>query len=77
MLDSPAVTLRWAVLFMEPYGLDAVQQNRPPSSGKASAITKVQISSKKKKKRNNHHQYTFNKIKQLLFNNHTVYDPAS
>lgn len=47
--NSPAVTVSWAVLFMEPYGLDAVQLNRPPSSGKASAITRVQISSEDKK----------------------------
>lgn len=46
-LDSPAVTVRLAVLLMEPYWLEAVQENWPPSSGKASAITKVQISSEK------------------------------
>lgn len=52
-----------AVLFMEPYGLEAVQQNKPPSSGKASAITNVQISSKKHIR----HQY--------IFNYQTIYDP--
>lgn len=44
--SSPAgVTVSCALLFTEPYLLVAVQQNRPPSSGNASAITKVQISS--------------------------------
>lgn len=69
-LDSPAVTVSWAVLFTEPCGLEAVQQNRPPSSGKASAITKVHISSTK---RNTNHQHTLDKInKKLLFIHQTI-----
>lgn len=54
-LRVPAVTVSWALLLTEPCGLEAVQQNRPPSSGKASAITKVHISSRK-----NNHSHTFN-----------------
>lgn len=63
------MTVSWAVLLMDPYGLEAVQQNRPPSSGKASAITRVQISSDKKQTNNNHHEYAFN--------DQIVYDPKS
>ena len=44
-LNAPGVTVSWAVQLTEPYSFVAVQRNRPPSSGKASAITSVQISS--------------------------------
>lgn len=44
-VNAPGVTVSCAVLLTEPYWLVAVQQNKPPSSGNASAITNVQISS--------------------------------
>lgn len=44
-VNAPDVTVSCAVLLTEPYWLVAVQQNKPPSSGNASAITNVQISS--------------------------------
>lgn len=43
--SATGVTVSCAVLLTEPYWLVAVQQNKPPSSGNASAITNVQISS--------------------------------
>lgn len=43
--SATGVTVSCAVLLTEPYSFVAVQQNRPPSSGNASAITNVQISS--------------------------------
>lgn len=55
--DSPAVTVRKAELLVDPYGLDTAQQNRPPSSGKASAITRVQISSENRNSRHQHSIY--------------------
>lgn len=44
-VNTPGATVSFAVLLTEPYWLVAVQQNKPPSSGNASAITSVQISS--------------------------------
>lgn len=46
-VNAPGVTVSFAVLLTEPYWLVAVQQNKPPSSGNASAITSVQISSER------------------------------